>query len=116
MRAENKNTNFVWKTLINTTVRHRPFANRCSDPNSAAFVTTDFHCSNQLPEVPRRRCYEKLVKQTLVSQANSATPRTLCSRPFPVKTRQAGLLCAIRDHEAVGRIVTGKRGTEVWNL
>jgi hypothetical protein len=31
-----------------------------------------------------------------------------------LKTRQAGLLYAIRDHEAAGRIVTGKRGTEVW--
>ena len=33
-----------------------------------------------------------------------------------LKTRQAGLLYAIRDHEAVGRIVSGKRGTEVWGL
>ena len=33
-----------------------------------------------------------------------------------LKTRQAGLLYAIDDHEAVGRIVTGKRGTEVWSL
>jgi hypothetical protein len=33
-----------------------------------------------------------------------------------LKTRHTGLLYAIRDHEAVGRIVTGKRGTEVWGL
>jgi hypothetical protein len=33
-----------------------------------------------------------------------------------LKTRQAGLLYAIRDNEVVGRIVTGKRGTEVWGL
>jgi hypothetical protein len=33
-----------------------------------------------------------------------------------LKTRQAGLLYAVNDHEAVGRIVTGKRGTEVWSL
>jgi hypothetical protein len=33
-----------------------------------------------------------------------------------LKTRQAGLLYAIRDHEAVGRIVIGKRGTEAWGL
>lgn len=33
-----------------------------------------------------------------------------------LKTRQAGLLYAVRDHEAIGRIVTGKRGTEVWGL
>jgi hypothetical protein len=33
-----------------------------------------------------------------------------------LKTRQAGLLYAVRDHEAVGRIVTGKRGTEAWSL
>jgi hypothetical protein len=35
---------------------------------------------------------------------------------FSLKTQQAGLLYAIRDHEAVGRIVTGKRGTEVWGV
>ena len=33
-----------------------------------------------------------------------------------LKTRQAGLLYAIRDHEAVGRIVTGKRGSEGWGV
>ena len=33
-----------------------------------------------------------------------------------LRTRQAGLLYAIHDHEAVGRIVTGKRGTEMWGL
>src|ERR1700730_16134455 len=33
-----------------------------------------------------------------------------------LKTRRAGLLYAIRDHEVVGRIVTGKRVTEVWGL
>jgi hypothetical protein len=33
-----------------------------------------------------------------------------------LKTRQAGLLYAIRDHEAVGRIVTGKRNNEGWVL
>ena len=33
-----------------------------------------------------------------------------------LKTRQAGLLYAIRDHEAVGRIVTGKRGVDMWSL
>jgi hypothetical protein len=33
-----------------------------------------------------------------------------------LKTRQAGLLYAIRDQEVIGRIVTGKRGTEVWDL
>jgi hypothetical protein len=33
-----------------------------------------------------------------------------------LKTRRAGLLYAIRDHEVVGRIVIGKRGTEVWGL
>jgi superfamily II DNA or RNA helicase len=33
-----------------------------------------------------------------------------------LKTRQAGFLYAIRDHEAIGKIVTGKRGTGVWGL
>jgi hypothetical protein len=33
-----------------------------------------------------------------------------------LRTRQAGLLCAISDHEAVGRIVIGKRGTQEWEL
>lgn len=33
-----------------------------------------------------------------------------------LKTRQVGLLYAINDHEAVGRIVTGKRGSEGWEL
>jgi hypothetical protein len=35
---------------------------------------------------------------------------------FGLKTRQAGLLYAISDHEAVGRIVTGKRGSEAWTM
>lgn len=33
-----------------------------------------------------------------------------------LKTRQIGLLYAIRDHEVVGRIVTGKRTDEGWIL
>jgi hypothetical protein len=33
-----------------------------------------------------------------------------------LKTRQAGLLYAIKDDGAIGRIVTGKRGTEGWVL
>jgi superfamily II DNA or RNA helicase len=33
-----------------------------------------------------------------------------------LKTRQAGLLYAIDDRETVGRIVTGKRGSEGWEL
>jgi hypothetical protein len=33
-----------------------------------------------------------------------------------LKTRKTGLLYAIHDHEAVGRIVTGKREHDVWNL
>jgi hypothetical protein len=33
-----------------------------------------------------------------------------------LKTRQAGLLYAIHDRETVGRIVTGKRGSEGWEL
>ena len=33
-----------------------------------------------------------------------------------LKTRQAGFLYAVRDHEAVGRIVTGKRETNGWGL
>ena len=33
-----------------------------------------------------------------------------------LKTRQVGLLYGINDHEVVGRIVTGKRGAQVWNL
>jgi hypothetical protein len=33
-----------------------------------------------------------------------------------LKTRQVGLLYGINDPEVVGRIVTGKRGYEVWVL
>ena|SRR5258705_13136865 len=33
-----------------------------------------------------------------------------------LKTRHSGLLYAIRDHEAVGRIVIGKRGSAMWSL
>src|SRR2546423_6943733 len=33
-----------------------------------------------------------------------------------LKTRQAGLLYAIKDDGAIGRIVTGKRGTEGWKM
>ena len=33
-----------------------------------------------------------------------------------LKTRQAGLLYAIDDRETVGRVVTGKRGSEGWEL
>ncbi len=33
-----------------------------------------------------------------------------------LKTRQTGFLYAIRDHEVIGRIVTGKRGTRLWEL
>jgi superfamily II DNA or RNA helicase len=33
-----------------------------------------------------------------------------------LKTRQAGLLYAIQEQEAVGRIVAGKRGAEGWTL
>src|SRR5579862_3192893 len=33
-----------------------------------------------------------------------------------LKTRQAGLLYAIKDNGAIGRIVTGKRGTDEWVL
>src|SRR5213593_141480 len=35
---------------------------------------------------------------------------------FGLKTRQAGLLYAIRDQAAVGRIVPGKRDAEGWVL
>ena len=31
-----------------------------------------------------------------------------------LKTRQAGLLYSVREREAVGRIVAGKRGTQGW--
>ena len=33
-----------------------------------------------------------------------------------LKMRQAGLLYSIREQETVGRIVTGKRGTQGWTL
>lgn len=35
---------------------------------------------------------------------------------FGLKTRQAGLLYAIRDREAIGKIVLGKRTTARWDL